>query len=74
MVKYDKQVLILDEPTQGSDPDVAMWVLNNVFTRFNNKTIIMITHMCGCQLKRLGIDWTHQLEITNGIVYEKKHI
>lgn len=72
MDKNGKKILILDEPEQGSDPDTAVRVLQNVCNMFD--TITVVTHMCNCQLGKLGVKWTHQLEIENGIVKEKKFV
>jgi ABC-type transport system involved in cytochrome bd biosynthesis fused ATPase/permease subunit len=68
MKKYNKQMLILDEPEQGSDPEMAVKVLQNIFQEFGDKTIVMISHMCECQLKLLSVDWTHRLHVKNGTI------
>ena len=65
---YYKQILILDEPEQGLDPDIAIKVINNIFTLFNDKTIIMITHICNCNIERLDIKWNTRLRINKGII------
>jgi ABC-type multidrug transport system fused ATPase/permease subunit len=66
--KSDKQILILDEPEQGSDPEVAIKVIGEIFKLFNDRTIIMISHICECQLNVLNINWTHKLKVHNGII------
>lgn len=65
---YYKQILILDEPEQGLDPDIAIRVINNIFILFNDKTIIMITHICNCNIERLDIKWNTRLRINKGII------
>ncbi len=72
MKKNNKSMLILDEPEQGSDPEMAVKVLQNVCQMFD--TIIVVTHMCDCQLAKLGIKWTNQLEVLNGIVSERRFV
>ena len=68
LVKPNKQILILDEPEQGSDPEVAMRVIGNIFNLFKDKTIIMVSHICECQLDKLGIKWDNKLSIHQGII------
>jgi ABC-type transport system involved in cytochrome bd biosynthesis fused ATPase/permease subunit len=61
-----KDIVILDEPEQGSDSDTIIWVLNQFFTRYHDKTIIMVSHMCKCQLNQLQIAWDYKINIDNG--------
>jgi ABC-type transport system involved in cytochrome bd biosynthesis fused ATPase/permease subunit len=68
LTKPNKQILILDEPEQGSDPEVAIKVIGNIFKMFKSKTIIMISHICECQLNILDINWDHKLSISQGII------
>jgi len=70
IISSNKEFLILDEPEQGSDAKMIEWVLNNIFYRFKNKRIIMITHMCQCRIKELHVDWTHQLKVQGGLIKE----
>lgn len=71
MKKKNKQILIMDEPEQGSDPETAVWVLQNIFRDFADKTIIMTSHMCKCRLDNLNVQWTYQLEIGDGLIKNK---
>lgn len=64
----NKEMLILDEPEQGSDPKTRIWVINNILREFQHKTIVMVTHMCMCQLVHVMVNWTTQLYVENGIV------
>jgi ABC-type multidrug transport system fused ATPase/permease subunit len=66
ITKPDKHILILDEPEQGSDPEVAVKVIGNIIRMFHDRTIIMISHICECQLNALGIVWDHKLSISRG--------
>jgi ABC-type transport system involved in cytochrome bd biosynthesis fused ATPase/permease subunit len=66
ITKPDKHILILDEPEQGSDPEVAVKVIGNIIRMFHDRTIIMISHICECQLNALGIVWDHKLNISRG--------
>jgi ABC-type transport system involved in cytochrome bd biosynthesis fused ATPase/permease subunit len=74
MKKNDKSILILDEPEQGSDPETIIWVLKNIFKEFDGKTIVLVSHMCQCQISSLGIKWSNQLEVTNGLISEKAFV
>jgi ABC-type transport system involved in cytochrome bd biosynthesis fused ATPase/permease subunit len=57
LVKFDKQILVLDEPEQGLGEDAPI-VLQKIYNRFADKTIINSTH-----LKQ------HELNITFDIVF-----
>jgi ABC-type transport system involved in cytochrome bd biosynthesis fused ATPase/permease subunit len=50
--------LILDEPEQGLDPELAPDMLTTAFEQYPNISIIMITHLCDCRMKTLNI--THK--------------
>lgn len=52
--------LILDEPEQGLDPELAPDMLTTAFEQYPNISIIMITHLCDCRMKTLNIThkWT----------------
>jgi ABC-type transport system involved in cytochrome bd biosynthesis fused ATPase/permease subunit len=63
-----RHIIILDEPEQGSDPATSIKVLNWFFKRYHDKTIIMVSHLCDCQLKKLTIDWNYNLLVENGSV------
>lgn len=69
MIIHNKQILILDEPDQGVDADTAIWMLNNIFKRFTDRTIIMITHMCSCNISKLDIHWDTELVVANGVIH-----
>jgi len=67
--KHNKSILILDEPEQGSDPEIAIQIINNIFDLFKDKTIIMISHICDCNLAKLNIKWNKKIKIHDGIIY-----
>ena len=69
MLHKEKEILILDEPTSALDKEVALTVLQNLFRTFHDRTIIIISHICKCQLSQLGINWTHRLRIEEGVIY-----
>ena len=52
--------LILDEPEQGLDPELAPEMLASAFEKYPDISIIMITHLCDCRMKVLNIThkWT----------------
>lgn len=60
------QWLILDEPEQGIDPELAPKMLHTVFDSCKDVTIFIITHLCECRTKDLMVNkvWT----IENGVV------
>jgi ABC-type Mn2+/Zn2+ transport system ATPase subunit len=68
--KYGKDIIILDEPEQGSDPDTIVDVMNKFCKRYDDATIIVVSHMCECQLKRLHIKWNHKLMLTGGKILQ----
>jgi ABC-type multidrug transport system fused ATPase/permease subunit len=49
------QWLILDEPEQGIYPSYVPRMLDNIFNKYNNLTIFIVSHMCSCHIKTLGI-------------------
>lgn len=70
--KFEKKILIMDEPEQGSDPRTAVTVIQKIFDKYTHCTIIMISHMCGCQLEKLQVDWNLELEVKDGTVFLQK--
>jgi ABC-type transport system involved in cytochrome bd biosynthesis fused ATPase/permease subunit len=63
MLKTNAKCLILDEPAQGCDPYVAKSLLRSIFAQFSNKMILVITHMCDCQVN--DFPWDGKFEIAN---------
>jgi energy-coupling factor transporter ATP-binding protein EcfA2 len=64
-----KNIIVLDEPEQGSDGPVIVSVLNRFIAKHRLKTVVMITHMCQCQLDQLQVHWDASLYVQAGVVY-----
>ena len=64
--------MILDEPEQGLDPELASDVLTRIFNTYPNVTIFIITHLCKCSIKKLGIN--KEWEIINSNLVSKRLI
>jgi ABC-type transport system involved in cytochrome bd biosynthesis fused ATPase/permease subunit len=58
--------LILDEPEQGVDPEQAPEMLKQVFKRFPQLTIFIITHLCDCRTQHFGL--TTEWKIEDGAI------
>ncbi len=71
LIRFQKQMLVMDEPEQGSDAETAVRVLNRIFARFPNVAIICVTHMCKCQIAALRVIWTTKIHVSNGTVHVK---
>lgn len=67
MMEHGKSCLILDEMEQGSDPKTAVKVLDNIMKIFSDKTIIVVSHLCKCQINK--IEWTKRIKVKNGVIY-----
>jgi zinc transport system ATP-binding protein len=65
--KHNKKWLILDEPEQGLDPELAPQVLQKIFNNYTDVTIFIITHLCECRINELGI--TTIWNVKNGFIY-----
>lgn len=66
MLKLNASVLVLDEIEQGIDNEMAVRITNRLFDMFNDKTIILISHLCRCRLNR--ITFTHEINVDDGKV------
>jgi ABC-type transport system involved in cytochrome bd biosynthesis fused ATPase/permease subunit len=58
--KMDKAILILDEPEQGSDPEIAYNIIDNIFKKFPEKMIIVISHL---ELIHIKYKWDNKFRI-----------
>jgi len=67
VIKKDAKMIVLDEPEQGLDSDVAEKVFKNVFAHFKTKTIIVITHLCKCRLNKFA-KWNTKLRVKKGLI------
>lgn len=66
VITKNPQILILDEPEQGMDQSQCSMILENIYKTFPNLTIIIITHLCDCEINKLKIDEVWQ--------FKNKHI
>ncbi len=71
LIRFNKQMLVMDEPEQGSDSETAIRVLNRIFARFPDIAIICVSHMCQCQIDALRVNWTSKINVTDGNVTVK---
>jgi ABC-type multidrug transport system ATPase subunit len=65
LVSHNHKILILDEPEAGSDPEIAYKMLQNIQNYFQNKTIIVISHLEKIKEK---YKWDYFLGIENNII------
>lgn len=68
LIRFQKQMLVMDEPEQGSDSETAVLILNRIFDRFPNVAIICVSHMCQCQINALKVNWTSKIHVVDGTV------
>lgn len=55
VITKNAQWLILDEPEQGIDQELAPEMLCGIFREFPDLTIFLITHLCECKMGYLGV-------------------
>jgi ABC-type multidrug transport system fused ATPase/permease subunit len=55
VITKNAQWLILDEPEQGIDQELAPDMLRGIFREFPDLTIFLITHLCECKMEYLGV-------------------
>ncbi len=65
MIKNDAKWLVLDEPEQGSDPEVAYQIVQNILNEFQGTTLIVISHLEFIQNK---FEWTQKYTVHEGMV------
>jgi len=67
LLKENKKILVLDEPEQGSDPEIAYCILNNIveLCQEKNAILIVISHL---ELIESSVQWHKILRINEGIV------
>lgn len=54
----NRTLLILDEAENGLDADQAPGMIANILEHSRDKIVIIVTHMCDCQMKKIGITQT----------------
>ena len=69
-IKFEKPIIVLDEPEQGTDPETIVVVMNRFFALHASRTIIMISHMCSCQMEQLEIVWNRKFYVEDGLIHE----
>lgn len=45
--------VFLDEPERGLDPEDAADILDHIFTKYQDKTFFIVSHLCECVMKNL---------------------
>jgi len=67
VIVENKSILILDEPEQGSDPEIAYEMIKNIMEFVPNKMIIIVSH-----LERIGnaneFKWDNRICVNNGVI------
>jgi ABC-type multidrug transport system ATPase subunit len=69
LINTNGRMLILDEPEQGIHPEFASKLLQRIFNEFPTITILIITHLCGCQIQK--IKFNKKWIFKNGTVISK---
>ena len=66
LVHTNKSILILDEPEQGLDAEIACNIIRNIVQNFRGTILtVIISHIENIEVK---CEWTHILNIADGIV------
>ena len=69
MIVMKKRILILDEPEQGSDPDVAYGMLKNIVKGFPDITIFIICHLENIHIEqRCGFKFDKVFKVGDGLI------
>lgn len=77
LIKYNKKILVLDEPEQGSDPPIAYKLIKQIIDKYgNNCLIIIISHLekylySSKSLNKstdCNIKWNYHIKVENGLV------
>jgi ABC-type multidrug transport system fused ATPase/permease subunit len=69
LINTNGHMLILDEPEQGIHPEFASKLLQRIFNEFPTITILIITHLCSCQIQK--IKFNKKWIFKNGTVISK---
>jgi ABC-type transport system involved in cytochrome bd biosynthesis fused ATPase/permease subunit len=62
-----KQILILDEPEQGSDPPIAYNIIKSIVGAYPDRIIIVISHLEQIRFVH-GVVWDKFIHVDNGVV------
>lgn len=67
LLTENKKILILDEPEQGSDSEIAYQIINNIIKLCTEKnvTLIVISHLESIHQK---FQWEKKIAVHNGII------
>ncbi len=74
--KYNKEIIILDEPIPDVDFETYITQMNSFMKRYSNKMIIIIAHLCECKRKKLNFEgstrlFDQELWVSDGTIVEK---
>ena len=64
-------IIILDEPINDVDFDKYIQQLNAFFTRYSDKIIFMVGHLCNCKRTSLDIKFDMEIYVNNGLISRK---
>jgi ABC-type Mn2+/Zn2+ transport system ATPase subunit len=67
----DLEIIILDEPINDVDFDKYIQQLNAFFTRYSDKIIFMVGHLCNCKRTSLDIKFDMEIYVNNGLISRK---
>jgi ABC-type transport system involved in cytochrome bd biosynthesis fused ATPase/permease subunit len=65
LIKQNRQIILLDEPEQGSDPHISYQIVENIRKEFPKKILIIISHL---ELIETKFNWTKILRFNTGII------
>lgn len=65
---FDREALIIDEPEQGSDLELAIDMLKRIFENLGEKIIIIVLHLPVSYLTENGIIFNRHLKIIKGCI------
>jgi ABC-type multidrug transport system fused ATPase/permease subunit len=70
----NKEIIILDEPCPDVDFNSYIEQMRAFFGCYDNRTIIMIAHLCHCKRKALDADTLFNLEfwVEDGVIQQKQ--
>jgi ABC-type Mn2+/Zn2+ transport system ATPase subunit len=66
------EIIILDEPINDVDFDKYIQQLNAFFTRYSDKIIFMVGHLCNCKRTALDIKFNIEIYVNNGLISRRR--